>query len=486
MNIWIKRSLGTIAVTGGIVLAGAAAAQADDIDGQSSSNDSQGSFSAPISIGGLDIGSSSERSSSSTEETTVTDGDRSISETTERSSASSNDSRLSTDGISIDPAAAFSRSSESDRSSTGSGSTGIDGSSSQSEQSASASAPITIGSLDFSQQDARQSDERAERTVVDGDRSSSEVSERSDESQSSTSFGTGSISLDPAALLEGSSSQDSSRLGRDVAEDSSSSASSGAASLPISIEGFTFSREAASASQQAGRSELVDGDRSVVTERSSARADESATSFGGGGLDIAPALSFGTEQAREDSRLGRDLQESSSDSRASVAGSLPIAFDGFSGAFGSSQARADREDVTSVDGDRSSRQVSETASLVERATAFEGGAFSTVPAFGLDTDQQQASDRFGSTRGTTSSSTTNGFLEGPFEGGAFDVTDRSASVTEALRASLVSDGDRSVETVSTDRDERTDARQLGFDGFDGDPRGAFSTSTQRLSDLLRR
>ncbi len=581
MNIWIKRSLGTIAVTGGLVLAGAAAAQADDLGPVSTSNESssssEGSASAPITIGGVDVGTSSESSSSSSSETTVTDGDRSSTEKVESEDSSSNGTRLMTEGISLDPGAAISRSSEADSSSTSGGTTGSQESSSSSESSGSASAPVRIGGIEvtndraaessrssersatdgdrstsekresesssssstslgteaitldpqaaFERSDARESSrlgrdladdssesgtsgsasapvsigglvvtddrenagsEKTERTATDGDRSTSEVRERSNSSSDSTSFGTGALTLEPGTSLEHGDARESSRVGRDLADSSSESSSSGAASLPIGFEGFVVERDTASESQDAARSEVVDGDRSSVRENASIREDESSTSFGGGGFELNPNVAFDDEQARESSRLGRDSSDSSSRSQTSTTGGLPISFDGLTGSNESSQLRADRGASTVTDGDRSVSETVQTGSLVERGFDATGGAFTAEPAFGVGTERTGSNDRLGGLSTTSSSNEADGFVAGPFDGGAFDVTGWSNAITENLRESRVVDGDRSTTTVTEDRSERDDAQDFGFDGIEGNPAGSFDTRADRISDLIRR
>lgn len=498
MNIWIKRSLSTVAITGGIVFAGAAAANAAD-DGHDitsqhseSSSSSKGPASAPIELGGLDIGTSSESSTSSSSSSSSSDGDRSVEQSSSSEDSSSNESGLSTGGISLDPQAAFSQEKQSESSNVDAGSTDSrnSSSSSTSESEASASAPIHVGGIELTTQSQKDSADESSSKAQDGDRGVSESSESSSSSNNGSSVGVGALDIDPQALLGQKSATSSERLGDEdgIRESASSSESTGEAALPVSFGGISIGTESESEKAQRDTDAVVDGDRSSARDVQSSSKDSSAASLEGLGFGFAPAFGFVQESAQESSSLGGSdgIRDTASSSASSATGEAPFHFDGLAGSLVQTSEAAGRSEQVAVDGDRSVRDVTEQSSSAADGFAARGGAFEGHPSFGLEQTSQDATSRVGDLVRTETSSTSKGEYAFPFT--SEGISALFDSIREDNRASLneVRDGDRTSSETSSDATSDRQRSSFGFEGVSGDPAGSFEQSVHEVTQNLLR
>lgn len=346
MNTWIKRSLGTAAVAGGLLLGGAAMASADD--GSSASQNAAGSsFSSPIRIGGIDLGATSSSSSSSSVTETRTDRDGSSESSTRESKDSSKNSvGLSTGDITADPSAAISsitksatsRDSDADESS----------SSSSSEGEATAKAPVSLGNLNLngSNEQASSEKEKVTRTDEDGDTRTSE-SESANASKTDYSFGIGELTADPMGSLSGARSDALTRDDEDVTGASTSEAA-GSFSSPLSFEGITGSFSDERASMDARRDTVTDEDGTRSGATREARASKTTGGFDTGSFAADPMGRFSTLRSDVFSTENRDETAGRSTSTSAFDLSAPYSASGGSGFFSREDASAtERETVRS-------------------------------------------------------------------------------------------------------------------------------------------
>lgn len=508
MNIWIKRSLGTVAVTGGLLFAGAAAANADDgsalLDGltgthatqdsgsssSESSSSSKGSASAPISIGGIDAGTKSESSSSSSSSSETTDGDRSTKESSSSQKSSARENGLSTEGITLDPQASSAQEQASKDSSVRSGDRDDAASSAESSSSTegSASAPVRIGGLQLSSEsqdtasDARQSETR------DGDRAVSESEESSSSSKNATDFGIGALELDPQAAFREAGSASSSELGDDLRDEASSSASAGAAALPVRFEGISFSNDTEDERADRSADAVVDGDRGVANEERSSSSDSTSTAFEGLGFGFAPQGAFEDERSDESLRLGgRDgIRDEASSSASSVEGAAPFSFDGLTGSTRGTSDEATAVERIAVDGDRSTRELTESSESTENGFAASGGAFEGRPTFGFERTEDTVSSALGDAVRGESTSSTAGSYTFPFDSEGITAVFDSIRATNEASLSQARDGDRSTTDASSESNRQQDENRFGTDGIAGNPSGSFEQEQNDVTDLFRR
>ncbi|QIM22643.1 hypothetical protein G7075_18365 [Phycicoccus sp. HDW14] len=346
MNTWIKRSLGTAAVAGGLLLGGAAMASADD-GSSASQHAADSSVSSPIRLGGIDLGATSSSSKSSSVTETRTDRDGSSESSTRASKDSSKNSvGLSTGDITADPSAAISSITKSATSRDSDADTSR--SSSSSEGRATAKAPVSIGGLNLtgSNEQASSGREKVTRTDEDGDTRTSE-SESAKASKTGYSFGIGELTADPMGSLSGARSDALTRDDEDVTGASTSEAA-GSFSSPLSFEGITGSFSDERASTDARRDTVTDEDGTRSQATREARASKTTGGFDTGSFAADPNGAFRT--VRSDAFSTRDRDETADRSTSTSVFDLaaPYSASGGSGFFSREDASAtERETMVS-------------------------------------------------------------------------------------------------------------------------------------------
>jgi hypothetical protein len=495
MNVWIKRSLGTVAVAGGLMLAGAAAANADDGIGshqQDSTSHSSTGFGAPIEIGGLSLGSTSEHSSSSTTSSTSTDGDRSTSHSETTGDHSSSATGIKVDPTTIDPGAMLSNGSSSHSSSTGGRDTGSDDDSSSSATNGAASAPIHLGGISVQHQQADASTDSTKDSAKDGDQWTTDEDSSADSSSSQAGFGTGGVDINPGATLDQSQHSNGSSLGDEDGIDSSESAShtSGAASAPITVEGLTGSYATESHSADHESTSAGDGDRSWTSTSDSTDDHGTGFAFDGAGFALAPGGAFSTEQSGSDSSLGdttgegNGIDSSDSASSTSLEGSAPYAFEGFTGELTNWQDTSSTESDSATDGDQEVTSTTTDADHDATTIGGQGGSAWGEPWFGFGTTQSSQSEN-GSTLGDDntadgSTGSTWGGFDSPYGiDGVTGWVDQDSSADYG-QTDTTWDGEDSSTDQTSSHEESDNGQDLGLDGLTGHPAGALSTDD--LSD----
>ncbi len=381
MNTWIKRSLGTAAVAGGLLLGGAAMASADE-GSSASDNAADSSFSSPIRIGGIDLGATSSSSSSSSVTETRTDRDGSSESTMRESKDSSKNSvGLSTGDLTADPSAAISsitqsatsRDSDADESS----------SSSSTEGKATAKAPVSIGGLGLtgSNEQASSDQQKVTRTDEDGDTRTSE-SESADASKTGYSFGLGELTADPMGSLSGARSDALTRDDEDVTGASTSEAA-GSFSSPLSFEGITgaFSDERASMDARRDTVTDEDGTRSEATRE--ARASKTAGGFDTGSFTADPMGTFGATRSDAFSTEDRDETGTRSTSTSVFDLAVPYSASGGSGFFSREDASATEREtmVSDEDGTLTRTERNEDANAFGQGFGFDGAEGDLLGSF---------------------------------------------------------------------------------------------------------
>lgn len=471
MNIWIKRSLSTAALTGGLLLAGAAAASADGSHHESESENSS-SISSPIEIGSIDLGLNSSHESSHTSERTSTDGDRTVTESTSSQTADEQSTGLSTGNISIDPAATIDAVTQStDRSDRGGGSA----SSSSSESSGSASAPIHIEGVELRHDSTSERSDSSTRTATDGDRSSTEERSSDTRTERSASLGTGSLDLDPQLDVERSDARSSDRFGSTFDERSQSSSNELNASAPIEFGGLhgDFASETERSTEEART--VVDGDRSVSESTSTHEHTSTDAGFRGGDFAIEPGLAVSDERASARDALVRDVVSEDRSSASAIDAGAPFHFGGFEGWAATENTTLRDDQRTVVDGDRAVHHRDAQLTHTQNAVRGSTGQLSGAPEFGFARSDASTSDRVGSLRTGERHSATRGSAEAPFDYSGAALAADSVGHTERLSESVVIDGERSSSLVERSTETRSAHPVLGFDGIAGHPGGAFDT-----------
>lgn len=487
MNIWIKRSLTTVAVSGGLVLAGAATAHADEQ--RDSSNQTDSSLSVPIEIGGLSLGSSSESSSSSSSTNETRDGDRSTTQHDSSEQRSASGGGIEVDPSRIDLGGMLSSSGSSQEESRG-GDRGR-GESSQSSQSqsqseGSVSAPVELGGVKVHGHQADESRQESSSSAQDGDRTHEEHRASSDSSRSEGGLDTGGIALDPRAALGSSQQQsDSSLGGRDgIAESDSSSHTEGSLAAPIVLEGISGWFTADGTSSQEGRTHSTDGDRSSSSEHASTDHRSTDTRFGGGGLALHPHGSFSQHQSDSEASVGGTdgVRESDSASSTAFAGGTPYVFEGIWGDLVTTEESTSTETHAAADGDREVSSTESESSQQDTRVSGHSGQAAGDPTLGFLTEQSDSSSGVGDLDESRSAGTTGGGYDAPFAFGGFGALVEQGSADHHSVTDTVRDGDRTTTEQHSSHQEDRDGRDLTFDGFSGHPEGWFSS--EDLTELL--
>lgn len=482
MHTYIKRSLGSVALAGGLLLAGAAMASADDT-GTTSSNATGSSFGSPIEIGGIHAGVSTQSSSSSSSTETRTDRDgTSTSETRTSKDASKSDLGLSTAPTKIIPSAVLTqvtKSATSDRDG------GRDNASTGSSTSAGkASSPITVGGITTKATNQRSSESATKSTRTDDDGTRTTEQSTKTDSTSAAALGTGDITANPSAALtqatkSASSSED---RGSDRSTGTTSSSTTGDLGAPVSIGGvngaFTDERSTENSRKESVTDE--DGSRSESEKTSSASATDGG--FALGAITADPAASL-RDARTSGQRSDDEVSSSTGASDSSLGLTAPVRGDGLAAAFSREDAQA--RDIESVisDEDGTSRHTESTQSASREALGGQSGAFGFAPALGLD-DSRSTTSVLGDDDARTSrdgdtvlTSASPFFYDGFGLGGDFASADARQSTDQVI------DEDGSLTRTEKSESAQRTTPGYSFDGFSGDPSGGFSL--QNLMEQVR-
>ncbi|MDT9595294.1 hypothetical protein RDV89_19560 [Nocardioides zeae] len=488
MNIWIKRSLSATAVAGGIVFAGAVAAQADDgghtgHDSGSTSEESRtdGSLSAPLELGGLSLGAESTQHSSESSTTTHTDEDGTRTSTSSDESSSTSGGGIDLEPTRIDPQALLSQSSQSTSEHRAGGD---DAQQSSGSTQAEAAAPVEVGGITVhGQQDAASTSHEAS---TSSDEHGSHSDERTTEEQSSTSagFGTGSLRIDPHAGFATEQTGSSERDGR--GDDSSGSFASDTtawAASPIAFEGAWADLAQDRWSEETYSSTSSDEHGTHTSEGWNAEESRTDAGLAVGELTADPAAELTNASDREGEGRHGDRESTSS---TSTDGTLaaPFRFEGVTGAVATERSTAG-EDVT-TSSDRDGSWAEHTAYATTDAYGLHGssGEATADPVAGFTQERTDVRQAGHGDDATASDSATHLFGAFPFdhEGFVAGAHAENGSATESVTTSRDEDG------THTDAHESTRhsayAPELGFDGFAGDPAGSFEVE-QAIERITR-
>lgn len=471
MNIWIKRSLSATAVAGGIVFFGAVAAQADD-GSSTHEQESSGSLSSPLEIGGLSLGAESTQSSTASSTTSHTDADGTHTSTTTDESSSTKGAGLQLDPTRIDPQAAFGQ--------QGSSSAERDGDDRAQQQEsateAEASAPIEVGGLSLHGASASEDASSDASTSTDEDGTHRSESTRSSGSESEASLGTGSLSLDPRAGFadqRATSSTDAGHAGHDDTTGASSSATSAWAASPIQFDGAWADASTSSWSEETHASTSTDEDGTRTTEGSRSEESSSEAGLALGELTAAPGAAFDDARQRDDERDGDDTTSSST---SSTDGTLaaPFTFEGLAGHAVTERSTSGEDVVATTDEDGATTDRSSYATSDAYGVHGASGEATADPALGLATDQASTRDdeeRGDDARTSDSSTVLHGSSPFAYEGFVAGALAQTSDARAHERTQ------RDEDETHTERHESTDASSyapaFGFDGFSGDPAGSF-------------
>ena len=315
MNTWIKRSLGTAAVAGGLLLGGAAMASADD-GSIASQNATASSVSSPITIGGIDLGTTSSHSSSSSVTESRTDRGRLLAvddaaveqrlEAVDEDLHGCHHRRPGGHPVVDDPLRLVAR-----RRGPGS-------SSSSQAGTVTGKAPISIDGLGISGSNEQSSADKESTTRTDRD-GTTRTSEResADASKTDYALGVGRLTADPMGTLTSSRSDAATRDDQDASSTSTSEAA-GSFSSPLSFEGITGSFSDERASMDARRDTVTDEDGTRSEAVRTADASRTTGGFDTGSFTADPMGAFSTTRSDAFSTEDRDASANRSASTSMV------------------------------------------------------------------------------------------------------------------------------------------------------------------------
>lgn len=398
-KLW-TRALGVAGVTGGLVLMSAVASQAAEnpLDGLLGGGTVQGTdatsgageaageaaVSAPITLGGLELGLSTSSSQSSGSTTTTTGADGSSVETTRESSSSqSNDLGVALGEIAVDPAAVVSGMTSGSATSTDGA---RDASAAQGDVAGdlAAALPVSIGGLAVTGSQESASQEMTEQTVTTQDGATSTTgSSSSQESATAGGLVLDEITADPAAaiggVLDGAvATTDQGRTGSSAAQGTAAGTADVAA--PVNVGGLTAGFDDARSSERATWGSTTDRDGATAAWRET-RADASRTggAFTTGGLTADPMATLEGvvtgEAVRADGARDRAAQSADADGRIDLA--APVHADGLAAEAWSQRVTERMSDRWFADEDGTQR----TTTWSQRADAVNP-SFATGPLDG--------------------------------------------------------------------------------------------------------
>lgn len=375
MNVWIKRSLSTAAVAGGLFIAGAAVAQASTETGHADSSGSA-ALSSPLEIGSVGLGIQSE-SSSKHSSTVTTTGKHGTATTTKESASGRKDSLgLSTGKVSVDPSTTL----KSVTKSSGHKSDDTVKGSVQQHSSGSVKAPISIGGAKLTTEHEDWS-ATSKKTVVK-DKHGTSTSEQSKEhaSKTGTSVGVGELKVAPQGSFDSHKSI-AGWFGEDGAGVvGSKSGSTVKGSAPISFGGVTAKTSHQEAATE-HRAETVTNRRGTWTkEHSSEYISSTDAGLAVGRFTADPQAVLTDRRGGFFATDGDDkfVAGSSSDTAGKLA--APFHFDGVSGFVSQAQASkvSDHKAFENEHGSVSKTVTKESAS--HQAIAGKSGAISGKPS----------------------------------------------------------------------------------------------------------
>ncbi len=378
MNVWIKRSLSTAAVAGGLLIAGAAVAQASTETGHAG-NSGSAALSSPLEIGSISLGLQSE-SSSEHSSTVTTTGKHGTATTTKESASGRKDALgLSTGKISVDPSATL----KSVTKSSGHKSDGNVKGSVKQHTSGSIKAPISIGGAKLTTEHEDWS-ATSKKTVVKGKNGTS-TSEQSKEqaSKSGTSVGVGELKVNPQGSFDSHKSIAGwfGENGAGIVGAKSGSTVKGSA--PISFGGLTATTSHQEAST-AHRAETLTTKRGTWTEEhSSEQISSTDAGLAVGRFTADPKAVLTDRRGGFFATDGDDEFVAGSSSKTAAKLAAPFHFDGVSGFVSQAQASriADSKAFENEHGSVTKTVTKESAS--QQAIAGKAGELTGKPALNL-------------------------------------------------------------------------------------------------------
>jgi hypothetical protein len=377
MNIWIKRSLGTAVVAGGLLFAGAAVASACNCTGSSTSSLGT-SLSAPVEIGGAHVGIQRDKSRTQDSSATRT-GTDGKSTSTKRSSTSSKDSiALDTGKISADPAATLRREKAPSKKRTGQQNR-TDASSSRT--SGAVAAPVRVGGATLSVERAKHAEDYSSSISNGSDGTqASEYRRTTEDKKTAARLGTGDLTVKPQASIE---KADTARTGQLRAESSESTKDLRAAA-PITFGGI----DAGLATERTSTQRTGDCTIDENGHRMGATSTRQSRQLGGG-ISVG-RLSAKPAAVLQDGRSGTG--DGNSSSASAVQLSSPFSFDGV-GAGLSATRESSRWTSSTVIGDKGTthcEQLEQSAKGL--ALGGASGPISGAPSLGLADERAEGSN----------------------------------------------------------------------------------------------
>ncbi|MFI5734346.1 hypothetical protein ACIA49_29795 [Kribbella sp. NPDC051587] len=478
MNVWVKRSLSTAAVAGGLFFAGAAAAHADT----GTAHDEGllgGKASAPIEIGSIDLGVQS--SSSSSHSSTVSHtGKQGTTTSTKQSTKSTKDSiGLSTGKITADPAATLKSVT---RSTTHRSDGAVSGKQSQHTQG-SVQAPVSIGGVKLTGQHEETS--TSAEKVTRSDKHGTSVSERRTVRGSKTggSLETGSITLNPNGSLDTRQVAGGSADRRGNSSIFSHSATDAAGSLPISFGGLKAQGWSDTYSLDYSKQKSTGKHGSRTEERSDERATHTGAGVEVGRLVADPQAELSDRRSflGQTDRHGRYTLISDQATTGSL--SAPFRFDGVSGFVTSQQASRTVRATEVANQHRTVRKIVTDESASSQTIAGHSGAVTGDPS--LDFADHRSSLIAGDRHSSIVRRDHDGYAAYAFPY-SYDGFGVAGDFANASRHSVIDQvADRHGVTTRTETDQKANRTlpAYNFQGFHGSPEGVVDFS--RISQLTQ-
>lgn len=339
----------------------------------------------------------------------------------------------------------------------------------ESSTESSIAAPLELGGISLGVETENHSSEEQSSSHTDsnGDTTETASSEESS-SQSDLGIDVGEISVDPAALLDTESWSSSDEAGATDSAESSQSTDA-AVEAPVSVGGVTVTGTQSQESSTEESASVTTDEGSISTSESTSESSATGGVLDIGQLDIDPAAALSDDRQSESTSTGStDSAASSSDT--SLEASSPISFEGVAAAVADERSTERETETTVTDSEgtaTSSETVSESSS---NAVGVEGLDLAADPAAGLWNSTDSAATQAGGNNGidtSTSESETALGAAAPFHIGGLTAAGESATTSERLTTSTVTDDEGSASST----EHVWDATRTAFVGQTGDITG---------------
>ncbi len=333
-------------------------------------------------------------------------------------------------------------------------------------------APLELGGISLGvETENHSSDEQSSsHTDSNGDVTETTSSEESS-SQSDLGIDVGEISVDPAALLDTESWSSSNEAG-DTDSAESSQSTDAAVEAPISVGGVTVTGTQSQESSTEESASVTTDEGSIETSESTSESSATGGVLDIGQLDIDPAAALSDDRQSESTSTGgsNGIDDAASSSDTSLEASAPIAFEGITAAVADERSSQRETETTVTDSEGSTTTSEAVAESSSNAFGVEGLDLAADPAAGLWNTTGSETTQAGGLDGVDASASESETALGaaaPFHIGSLTAAGESATATERLTTSTVTDDEGSASST----EHVWDTTRTAFVGQTGDITG---------------